>query len=425
MTESVPAAPTTAAGLDAWLSYLEAIHPQQIELGLTRVAQVAARLLERPQAQVYTVAGTNGKGSTVRMLESILSAQGYRTGVYISPHIERYNERVRIAGEQLDDAAHVAAFAAVEAARGDISLTYFEFGTLAALWLLQQQQLDAWILEVGLGGRLDAVNIIDPDVAIITSIGIDHIQFLGNDRGLIATEKAGIFRPNKVAIIGEPDFPVAVLQQLRANGIEPRCVGHEFNYQRSNHDTWTFVGQDTRLSELPLPQLPLPNAATTLAALEAGQLAVSAEAIATGLSQAREPGRLQRVHIDGVEVLLDVAHNPHAANFLAEQLKHDSRAQQAGVYAVVGMLHDKDIAGTLAELTEQIDRWFLGSLTGARAATAEQLAAALPAAQNFVCCDSVKAAFAQACQAAKKQTQMPLVLVFGSFYTVAQIPLEK
>src|SRR5690554_2768826 len=223
---TTPQVPSASAGLDAWLSYLEQLHPSAIDMGLARVQTVAERLqLTQTDAHVFMVAGTNGKGSTVRYLETILNCADYRTGVYVSPHLHQYTERVRIQGQQLSEAEHVAAFAAIEAARGDVSLTYFEFGTLAALWLLQQQQLDAWILEVGLGGRLDAVNIVDADVALLTSVGIDHVGFLGADRTGIAHEKAGIFRSQRPAICGEPDLPESVVAAANDKQVALQRVG--------------------------------------------------------------------------------------------------------------------------------------------------------------------------------------------------------
>lgn len=425
MSDTNPVIPSPEAGLNTWLTYLEALHPTAIDMGLDRVQKVATKLSLKPSAVVFTVAGTNGKGSSVRLLETMLRAQGYHTGVYISPHIEHYNERVRIDTEQLNDADHVAAFKAVEAARGGISLTYFEFGTLAALWLLQQQPLDAWILEVGLGGRLDAVNIIDADVALLTSIGIDHVQFLGPDRASIAREKAGIFRPQRAAIVGEPDLPESARIYAESIHAELYRVGYEFNYQRhDDQQTWAFAGVTGKLESLPLPQLPLANAATVIAALQAAPLKVSIEAIRQGLRNAREPGRLQ--YLSGPPpVLLDVAHNPHAANFLSSHIEQLRQHRPRKVYGVIGMLHDKDIQGTIAALADQVDEWFFASLAGPRGATAAELQSAANALnQSGSCFDTVPEAFAAACSAAD-ENESALVLVCGSFYTVAQIPTEE
>lgn len=299
----------------------------------------------------------------MRYLETILQASGYRTGVYISPHLYVYEERVRIDGKQQPAALHVQAFAAVEAARGDTSLTYFEFGTLAAFWLMQQLPLDVWILEVGLGGRLDAVNCIDADVGIVTSVGIDHVDFLGPDRTGIAREKAGIFRAGKAAVIGEPDFPAEVASELAAKGISAARVGKEFTYRAIDDQHWHFTGRESELRDLPMPQLPLPNAATALMALELLALPVTEQAIRRGISDARESGRLQ-LRAGNPDYLLDVAHNPHAAAFLSDYVQR--RFPQRPIYAVVGMLKDKDIAGTLAALEPIVDAWYLADLEGSR-----------------------------------------------------------
>ncbi|RUO61928.1 bifunctional tetrahydrofolate synthase/dihydrofolate synthase [Pseudidiomarina insulisalsae] len=419
--------PSAAAGLDAWLSYLEALHPKEIELGLERIKTVAQRLAVDPgAAKVITVAGTNGKGSTVRYLETVLRNGGYQTGVYISPHLVNYEERVRINGLELEAQQHVNAFQAVERARGDTSLTYFEFGTLAAFWLMMQAPLDVWILEVGLGGRLDAVNCLAADVGIVTSVGIDHVDFLGPDRTSIAREKAGIFRADKIAIIGEADFPPAILSELKQAGIAPLSVGEDFNYRLAlDAGSWDYFGHRNVLRDLPLPHVPLPNAATAICALEQLELPVSEQAIRQGLAQAREKGRLQ-FQPGKPDVLIDVAHNPHAATFLATHIKQ--RFSDRRVYLVIGMLKDKDIQGTLAALADVVDDWYLADLSGARAASAQQLASALPAsvketdAQQF---SSVKAAYQAACSAASDDQQQALVLVCGSFYTVSQIPLAE
>lgn len=425
-----PVKPDTTAGLDAWLSYLEALHPSEIDLGLERVSAVAERLaVTHPQAKVFTVAGTNGKGSTVRYLETILRAAGYSTGVYISPHLYHYNERVRINGDVLTDQQHVAAFAAVEKARGDTSLTYFEFGTLAAFWLMQQQQLDVWILEVGLGGRLDAVNCIDADVSVLTSVGIDHIGFLGDNRTDIAREKAGVFRPHRPAVIGEPDFPRTVEQQQQALGVHLIRVDKEFNYALNadtpdnDTNTWLFQGEKWRLPVLPVPQLPLPNAATALAALEQSGLKVSQQAIEQGLKTAREAGRLQflpAVAGKAPDRLLDVAHNPHAAKFLREHVQ--THFADRPILLVIGMLKDKDIAGTLAELKPLVHHWYCATLSEPRGCTAAQLCQQGQLAADTPKFDSVLAAYKQACEdALTMKQQKPLVLVCGSFYTVGKI----
>lgn len=417
--------PSESAGLEAWLHYLEQLHPLAIDMGLERVRTVAERMqLLQPQAQVITVAGTNGKGSTVRYLETMLAAAGYTTGVYISPHLQHYNERVRVNRQVLDDSAHIAAFVAVEQARGEVSLSYFEFGTLAALWLFQRQPLDVLVLEVGLGGRLDAVNIIDANVAVLTSVGIDHVGFLGSDRRGIAGEKAGIFRPHRPAICGEPNMPAEVVSEVRQREVKLLQVGQHFHYSEQA-DSWRWWSDTEQLLELPLPQLPLPNAATAIATLKALALPIPEQAVRDGLRQAREAGRLQLI-AGPPQQLLDVAHNPHAAEFLAGYLSRHYSSRP--VYAVIGMLHDKDISGTLAALSGAVTRWYFADLAGPRGASAEQLAAALASTQldssmSVQCFASVTEAHHAACADALQQSNpAPLVLVCGSFYTVGQVP---
>ena len=261
--------PQAASPLASWLSYLENLHSKTIDLGLERVSQVAARLgILKPAPFVFTVAGTNGKGTTCRTLESILMAAGYKVGVYSSPHLVRYTERVRVQGQELPESAHTASFAEIESARGDISLTYFEYGTLSALWLFKQAQLDVVILEVGLGGRLDATNIVDADVAVVTSIALDHTDWLGPDRESIGREKAGIFRSEKPAIVGEPEMPSTIADVAQEKGALLQRRGVEWNYSVTDHD-WTFSDAHGTLENLPLPLVPQPNAATALAALRA------------------------------------------------------------------------------------------------------------------------------------------------------------
>ncbi|VTM21684.1 Bifunctional protein folC [Raoultella terrigena] len=362
--------PQATSPLATWLSYLEHLHSKTIDLGLTRVNEVAGRMaVVKPAPFVFTVAGTNGKGTTCRTLESVLMAAGYRVGVYSSPHLVRYTERVRVQGEELPEAAHTASFAEIEAARGEISLSYFEFGTLSALWLFKQAQLDVVILEVGLGGRLDATNIVDADVAVVTSIALDHTDWLGPDRESIGREKAGIFRSGRPAIVGEPDMPHTIADVAVEKGAVLRRRGVDWRYA-SGEQGWDFSDEQGTLAGLPLPQVPMPNAATALAALRASGLTVSEQAIRDGIRQAMLPGRFQIIG-EAPRVILDVAHNPHAAAYLAGRLK--SLPKTGRVLAVIGMLHDKDIAGTLANLMAEVDCWYCAPLEGPRGATAEQL----------------------------------------------------
>ncbi|CNF12662.1 bifunctional tetrahydrofolate synthase/dihydrofolate synthase [Yersinia kristensenii] len=404
--------PQATSPLAAWLYYLERLHSQPIELGLERVKQVAERLdLLKPAPKVFTVAGTNGKGTTCCTLESILLAAGLRVGVYSSPHLLRYTERVRIQGQELPEAEHSHSFAKIEAGRKDISLTYFEFGTLSALQLFKQAKLDVVILEVGLGGRLDATNIVDSDVAAITSIAIDHTDWLGFDRESIGREKAGVFRAGKPAVVGEPDMPQSIADVAAKLGahLYQRDIAWQFSQQEKS---WDWQCGTRQWSNLPLPNVPLANAATALAVLHYSGLSLSEEAIRQGLQSATLPGRFQRVSEKPL-LILDVAHNPHAARYLADKLA--KLPKQGKVRAVVGMLSDKDIGGTLACLSEQVDEWYCAPLEGPRGASAEQLAEHLVQSRQF---SHVETAWRQAMQDAEPQD---VVIVCGSFHTVAHV----
>ncbi|RDT54938.1 bifunctional tetrahydrofolate synthase/dihydrofolate synthase [Escherichia coli] len=398
--------------LAAWLSYLENLHSKTIDLGLERVSQVAARLdVLRPAPFVFTVAGTNGKGTTCRTLESILLAAGYRVGVYSSPHLIRYTERVRVQGEELAELDHTRSFAEIEAVRGETSLTYFEYGTLSALWLFKQAKLDVVILEVGLGGRLDATNMVDADVAVVTSIALDHTDWLGPDRESIGREKAGVFRGGKPAVVGESDMPYTIGEVAAEKGALLMRRGVDWQYE-VEQGQWRFRDGKGELTGLPLPQVPQPNAATALAALRASGLAVSEQAIREGIASAILPGRFQIVR-HNPRLILDVAHNPHAAAYLAGRLS--AEPGHGRVLAVIGMLHDKDIAGTLACLEPVVDSWYCAPLEGPRGATAEQLMAHLPQGKAYQ-------DVAQAWQAAMAEaTAEDTVLVCGSFHTVAHV----
>ncbi|WP_058912740.1 bifunctional tetrahydrofolate synthase/dihydrofolate synthase [Entomohabitans teleogrylli] len=404
--------PQATSPLATWLSYLENLHSKTIDLGLDRVRAVGQRLgVLKPAPKVFTVAGTNGKGTTCRTLEAMLMAAGYRVGVYSSPHLVRYTERVRIQGDELPEALHTASFAQIEAHRQQTSLTYFEYGTLSALLLFQQAALDVVILEVGLGGRLDATNIVDADVAVITSIALDHTDWLGPDRQSIGREKAGIFRAARPAVVGEPDMPETIAGVAREKGAQLQRRGVDWDYQL-HADSWDFRDMHGVLSGLPLPQVPQPNAATALAALRASGIPASDEAIRAGIAGAILPGRFQTVALQP-RVILDVAHNPHAAQYLASRLAQ--LPERGRVLAVIGMLHDKDIAGTLAHLSPQVDSWYCAPLEGPRGATAEQLIEHLGQGTVFAC---VADAWRAALRDARPQD---IVLVCGSFHTVAQV----
>ncbi|MEG0280104.1 MAG: bifunctional tetrahydrofolate synthase/dihydrofolate synthase [Morganella sp. (in: enterobacteria)] len=412
---------TAASSLMAWLSYLGDLHSQVIDMGLERIGAVADIMnLRYPAPKVITVSGTNGKGTTCHTLESVFLAAGLRVGVYSSPHLINYTERVRIQGENPSEADFCRVFADIDAQRGDITLTYFEAGTLAALQLFREANLDVVILEVGLGGRLDATNIVDSHITAITSIALDHTDWLGADREHIAREKAGIFRPHCVAVIGEPDAPYTIADV--ANKLETSlfCRADDWSYEEQG-DHWTWQCEDETLNNLPLPNVPLANAATALAVIhnlrqvkdKTGR-AISREAIDTGLRQAQLPGRFQIVSQQPLTVL-DVAHNPHAAGYLVSKLAQLSRTAHTRVRAVVGMLGDKDIKGTLAVLSEQVTDWYFAPLTELRGAPAEQLAEHIPGAQLFA---DVESAWAQARQDADAGD---IIVVCGSFHTVAHV----
>lgn len=408
-------APQATSPLATWLNYLENLHSTAIELGLSRVRKVAAAMnVLKPAPTVFTVAGTNGKGTTCRVLETALMAAGFKVGVYSSPHLVRYTERVRIQGSELPDTCHTAAFATIEAAREETSLTYFEFSTLSALLLFKQQEVDVVILEVGLGGRLDATNIVDADVAIITSIALDHTDWLGPDRESIGREKAGVFRGGKPAIVGEPDMPQSIADVAVEKGATLLRRGVDWDYQITGAH-WTFRDTLGELSELPLPLVPQPNAATALAALRASRLEVSEDALRIALEQATLPGRFQIVS-EAPRVILDVAHNPHAASYLAGRLA--AQPGKGRVLAVVGMLHDKDIAGTLDCLALVVNGWYCAPLEGPRGASAEQLIQHLGQGRQFNhVAEAWRAALAEA---AAEDT----ILVCGSFHTVAHVMEE-
>jgi dihydrofolate synthase/folylpolyglutamate synthase len=401
--------------LEGWLAFIEKQHPKTIALGLERVGEVLARLEIALRCPVITVAGTNGKGSTCAMLESILNAAGYRTGLYTSPHLLRYNERVRIRGEEAADAALCEAFAAVEAAREDTPLTYFEYGTLAALWLFAGENVEAAVLEVGLGGRLDAVNAIDADCAVLTSIGIDHVDYLGDTRESIGREKAGIFRAGRPAVIAEPEPPQSVLD---AAG-EKLFFQKDFGYS-AEANQWSYWGPAGKRSGLAYPALrgavQLRNAAAALCALDTlrDRLPLAMQEIRRGLAEVELPGRFQ-VLPGRPQVVLDVAHNVQAARTLAQNLAASGFAPET--IAVCGMLRDKDIGGVLREMAPHITRWHLASLTGPRAASAGELANHLRDAAHV----REHASPAEALAAAKGEArENDKIVVFGSFLTVGE-----
>jgi dihydrofolate synthase/folylpolyglutamate synthase len=407
--------------LDQWLEYQLHTHPQTIAMGLERVREVARRLqILRMPCQVISVAGTNGKGSTVAFIEAIAAASGFRIGAFTSPHILRYNERIRIAGVEVSDAELCAAFAAIEAARADIALTYFEFGTLAALWLFAKAELDLVILEVGLGGRLDAVNIIDADVAVITTVDLDHQAYLGDTREAIGFEKAGIMRPGKPCVLGEKDPPSSVLKHAYEQGVY--CIRGYSDYlmdRYESHWLWREPGFELLL---PYPALHAPaqvqNAACAIAALRASTLEIADQAWQAGVASARISGRLQ-VWRKNPEVILDVAHNPQSVAQLVQWLAQTPKP----TLAVFSALNDKDIAGMIADLHTHILHWYVAALTepATRITPLPQLSgffeqsAQAPAFTPFA---SLAKAYTQACHDCPPTGR---VLVFGSFHTLEAV----
>ena len=408
--------------LAEWLAYIERQHPKSIAMGLDRVREVARRMdLKRPARKVITVAGTNGKGSTVAFIDSIARAAGWKCGAYTSPHLLAYNERVRIDGVDASDSNLVTGFEAVEAARGDTALTYFEYGTLCALWLFQRGKLDLAVLEVGLGGRLDAVNLVDADVAVITTVDFDHQDWLGNEREAIGFEKAGVARAWKPLVLGEDDPPSSVLGHAYAIGAPAIRANCDFFFDRIDaaHWRWREVGYAI---ELPTPTLAAPaqlrNAATAIAALRALGKPLSMAAIAQGIVDAHVAGRLQRFERDGVEFVLDVGHNPQAARELAGWLQQwPASGRTVAVFAALG---DKDVAGVVAALAGCIDDWFLAGLGEAapRGEAVDAFAERLARTEAAAGSRHVDVAAALAAAHAQVKTG-DRVLVFGSFHTVA------
>ena len=423
--------------LDAWLERLETAHAQVIELGLERVDAVARAMDLQFACPVITVGGTSGKGSTCAMLESMLLQGGYRVGLYTSPHLLRFNERARINGEMVDDDKFCHAFARVEEVRAQlgISLTYFEFTTLAILQLFVDAKLDAVILEVGLGGRLDAVNIIDADVAIVTSVDLDHMDYLGDTREKIGYEKAGIFRAGRTAICSDPVAPASLIAHAKAIGADLWLFGRDFNYS-GDKQQWNYGGRDQRRNALAYPSLrganQLLNASAALAALEVlrDKLPLGAQEVRTGLVLVDLPGRFQ-VLPGRPAVILDVAHNPHAAATLAQNL--DNMGFFSYTYAIFGAMSDKDIAGILAQLKGRIEHWCLTDLPLARAASAQTLKTAVleagfyeadaPDAQSSIECFSSPAEALG--NASNRAGENDRIVVFGSFWTVAGILAAK
>jgi dihydrofolate synthase/folylpolyglutamate synthase len=413
--------------LAQWLEYLEQLHPQVIAMGLERVSRVARALGISPGFAIITVGGTNGKGSCCAMLEAMLQHGGYRVGCYTSPHILRYNERVRMEGAAANDDTLCAAFARIEAARGETLLTYFEFGTLAAMLAFVAAKVDVAILEVGLGGRLDAVNAFDADCALVASIDLDHQEYLGDTREAIGLEKAGIFRRGRPAICADAQPPATLAGYAREIGAELLLIGRDFGYV-ADPTQWRYWGPGGARHGLPHPALrgayQLGNAAACVTALDGlrERLPVAAQDVRSGLLLAELPARFQ-VLPGRPQVILDVAHNPHAARALAVNL--GSLPPTGKTIAVFAMLKDKDIAGVVGAVKDRVTHWLIADAQGARGAGIDQLAAALahagvtaPVAQF----PAVALAWHAACEMAADNDK---IIVFGSFLTVAAVMRER
>ena len=416
-------APLATDSLATWLDYWGRVHVTGIDLGLERVIPVAEKLqVTRPAAKVLTVAGTNGKGSTTTTLAAILKAQGYHVGLYQSPHIYRFNERVKLNGIEVEDQQLVDAFVQVDQARREcgLSLSFFEATTLAAFVIFKHQNCDVWVLEVGLGGRLDVINVVNPDVAIITNIGLDHTDWLGDTIEKIAFEKAGIIRPHiPVIFAGQQVLPQAIADKVAACDAQLFALNRDYFYQlNADGKTWSFASSGTTLS-LPLGRLAVDNMSTAVAAVLASGLEISQQAIAAGIEQAHLAGRFEIRHLQGKTVIFDAGHNPHGVEFLLKQLHVylQQHPQYTEVVTVFSMLADKDVQSVIQLLQARVALWKIAALTVPRAAEISQLEAAL-VQQNVEQFDSVKDAF----QSALATTQdHQLILVCGSFHTLEAV----
>ena len=423
--------------LSDWLTWQETLHPSVIDLGLDRVREVLRRLhWQPPTCPVITIAGTKGKGSCAALLESMLSAAGYRTGLFTSPHLQRYNERIRIAQQDISDESLCSAFARINTARADISLTYFEFNTLAALLTFTTAELDVWVLEVGMGGRLDAVNVVDADVAIVTSVGIDHTEWLGDTVERIGREKAGVLRPHRPALFASAAMPQSVQTVADELAAVLFRAQRDFGFT-ADHDQWHWwMNHDSgriQLHALPLPgiqgAIQIWNASAALTALHilSARLPMTRDAIDNGLRQVRLPGRFQIITcptLPGVEWILDVAHNPMSATILAEHLQvyRRDKGDDGRVVAIIGVLADKDLHGMVLALRDQVDEWITVGLPGARALSTTLLTERLLAVNVSVraTLNNVESACEFACQCFKVLGKAPgRILVCGSFMTVA------
>lgn len=400
--------------LAQWLERIKTLHEQSIDLGLARIKQVANIMqLRRLPSQVILIAGTNGKGTTARFLEHYLLSAGFSVGSFNSPVFFHHTEMVRINGGLLSEQQHVTALAAVWTQRGNVSLTEFEFFTLAALYMFKSRHLDYVIIEVGMGGRLDSTNVIEPDLSVITTIALDHQAFLGNSREAIGYEKAGVFRPNQVAVVGDLDIPDTVYTHAQTINCRLICAHEAYHYQ-SQATAWWWQGGKLRCEDLVLPAIPMQNVATGLACLQQLGLPLNSSSINQVLSELKVEGRYETVSNTPL-IIADVAHNVEAASLLAQRVRHQYADLQ--IYAVVGLLKDKDIDRILAEMSALITHWYVCPVATPRSASVTQLTESLVRLNidTYQCCDSVAQGLDRAVQQLPKQA---MLLVFGSFFTV-------
>ncbi|ANF81116.1 bifunctional folylpolyglutamate synthase/dihydrofolate synthase [Acinetobacter sp. NCu2D-2] len=416
-------APLATDSLDTWLDYWSHVHVTGIDLGLERVIPVAEQLgVTSPAAKVLTVAGTNGKGSTTTTLASILNAQGYKVGLYQSPHVYRFNERVKLRGIKVEDQLLIDAFVKVDQARRacDLTLSFFEATTLAAFVIFKDQECDVWVLEVGLGGRLDVVNVVNPNVAVITNIGLDHTEWLGDTIEKIAFEKAGIMRPNiPVVFGGKQQIPQAILNKAADCQATLYALDRDYFYTlNEDGQSWSFASAGTTLN-LPTGSLAVDNISTAVAAILLSDLHVTQEAIAQGIHNAKLPGRFEIRQIKDKTVIFDAGHNPHGVEFLLKQLRNflNYNKQYTQVSCVFSMLGDKDIQSVVGLLKAHIQKWNIAALTVPRAAELSVLSSALTG-QNVEIFDNVKLAFQSALDDTNKNQ---LILVCGSFHTLEAV----
>ncbi|MGI9232825.1 MAG: bifunctional folylpolyglutamate synthase/dihydrofolate synthase [Woeseiaceae bacterium] len=404
-----------------WLAWLETLSPREIDLGLDRVKKVLERLsLDMPR-HVLVIAGTNGKGSSIAMLDALLGAANYRAGTYTSPHLLHYNERIAVGSAPVSDAQIVAAFELVESVREDLPLTYFEYGTLAAMVIFSENQLDIWVLEIGLGGRLDACNAIEPTASLITNVALDHCEWLGQDVETIAVEKAGVMREGVPTIFGSRDVPRSLLKHADSVGAELLLIGRDFDYRAGNNERWSWTGQAESLPDLPVPGLrgefQLCNAAGVLALLEAAELenALDRELVSRVLPRVALSGRLQEVLIGGVYWLLDVAHNPSGATVLADTLSAEYRAGRT--WAIIGVLDDKDVEGIAGALNKVVDYWIAVTADSPRAVRSDELARRISNACDRPCriAESLEDAIRYARRNAVENDN---ILMTGSFFLI-------